>query len=178
MRAPVVFVVIALAGCRGKWRSAVEFDLAALDGHEVRHPQSYERPDAEQVAGAFVATLARPGVAARAFRPYTACLDPADARKPFRFSGTFVPGWMESGAQLGLEFQGGPRWLFCLDTMVVNVSRFPCFTCPAEKYLSLSALNHMRERCGEPPLVGADAYDHGPDEARDLEKVRGCYLAR
>src|SRR3954452_4982439 len=143
MRRALLLVGLLVLACRAKWRSFEEFDARALEGHTVRHPQDYDLEGAKRVAGAYLAQLARGG--GGPFQPYTACVDPADARKPFRFlDDSFAPGWTESAARLEVEIQGGPRLTFCLDLMVVNTSRFPCFECPAEKYVSVAALDGMR----------------------------------
>lgn len=156
-----------------KWHTQVEYDPSALEMHSVRHPQDYDYEGAQEVVGAYLAQVARglngPMV------PYTACFRPEEAKKPFRFvSDTFAPGWLESAAELAIEIRKGPRLLFCLDMVAVNVSRFPCYECPHEKYVSVAAVNAMRARCGEAPYAATRMFDFTPDGEEEARKLLAC----
>jgi hypothetical protein len=175
MRHIFAFLLLsAYLGACTEWHSQKEFDPRDLVGHTVRHPQSYDFEGAQRIAGAFLAQVARGGQGP--FQPYTACIDPADAHKQFQFiANTFTPGWLESAAELAVEIRGGPRLLFCLDMVVVNVSRFPCFECPHEKYVSVAAINAMRSRCGEAPYQATRPFDYRPGEKDEVRRLLDCH---
>jgi hypothetical protein len=176
MRHIFAFLLLsAWLGACTEWHSQKEFNPRDLVGHTVRHAQSYDFEGAKRIAGAFLAQVARGGQGP--FHPwYTACVNPSDAHKQFQFiANTFIPGWIYDGAELAVEIRGGPRLLFCLDKVVVNVSRFPCFECPPKDRVSVAAINAMRSQCGEAPYQATRPVDSYPGEEDEVQRLLACH---